>query len=77
MKCSKILQGEVRAAMKKMKYEKVAGPDNITIEAVANFDDWGVNSNKNLNLVINNKCIVNVPMLLKAAPKSGDIKFSI
>ena len=38
----KILHDEVRAAMKKMKYGKAAGPDNITIEAFSALDDCGI-----------------------------------
>ena len=48
MEGQKILHDEVRAAMIKMKYGKAAGPDNITIEALAALDDWGIDLITNL-----------------------------
>ena len=42
MESPKIMQDEVRAAMRKIEYGKAAGPNNITIEILAALDDWGI-----------------------------------
>ena len=38
----------VRVAMKKMKYDKAAGPNDITLETLAALDDWGIDFITNL-----------------------------
>ena len=48
MEGPKIMKDEVRAAMKKMKYGKATGPDNITIETSDALGDWGIDFITNL-----------------------------
>ena len=42
MESPKIMKDEVRAAMKKMKYGKATGLDNITIETSDALEDWEI-----------------------------------
>ena len=38
----KILKSEVRAAMNKMKKNKAAGPDDVTVEQLTILDEFGI-----------------------------------